>query len=163
MKRSGLNSQAMAKLTANLFNLLPETLDETLSDSIIKRNNLMPLSKALKLIHFPSNVNELRHAEYSLKFEELFYIQLGILNYSKERNFKYAGHNFTKVGEMFNRFYHENLPFELTGAQKRVVREIRRDVNRCVQMNRLVQGDVGSGKTLVAKDNGFQACMMAPT
>ena len=170
MKRSGLNSQAMAKLTANLFSLLPETLDETLSDSIIKRYNLMPLSKALKLIHFPSNVNELRHAEYRLKFEELFYIQLGILNYSKERNFKYAGHNFTKVGEMFNRFYHENLPFELTGAQKRVVREIRRDVNRCVQMNRLVQGDVGSGKTLVAllamllaKDNGFQACMMAPT
>jgi ATP-dependent DNA helicase RecG len=130
----------------------------------------MPLSRALKLIHFPSNVNELRHAEYRLKFEELFYIQLGILEYSKERNTKYAGHNFTKVGEMFNRFYHENLPFELTGAQKRVVREIRRDVNRSVQMNRLVQGDVGSGKTLVAllamllaKDNGFQACMMAPT
>ena len=170
MKRSGLNSQAMAKLTANLLNLLPEALDETLSDSIIKRYNLMPLSRALKLIHFPSNVNELRHAEYRLKFEELFYIQLGILEYSKERNTKYAGHNFTKVGEMFNRFYHENLPFELTGAQKRVVREIRRDVNRSVQMNRLVQGDVGSGKTLVAllamllaKDNGFQACMMAPT
>ena len=170
MKRSGLNSQAMAKLTSNLFNLLPGTMPETLSDAILQRYKLMPLSKALKVIHFPSNVNELRHAEYRLKFEELFYIQLGILNYSKDRKHKYAGYNFSKVGEFFNRFYTENLPFELTGAQKRVVREIRRDVNRSTQMNRLVQGDVGSGKTLVAllamllaKDNGYQACMMAPT
>ena len=170
MKRSGLNSQAMAKLTSNLFNLLPETMPETLSDAILQRYKLMPLGKALKVIHFPSNVNELRHAEYRLKFEELFYIQLGILNYSKDRKHKYAGYNFSKVGEYFNRFYTENLPFELTGAQKRVVREIRRDVNRSTQMNRLVQGDVGSGKTLVAllamllaKDNGYQACMMAPT
>ena len=170
MKRSGLNSQAMAKLTSNLFNLLPATMPETLSDAILQRYKLMPLGKALKVIHFPSNVNELRHAEYRLKFEELFYIQLGILNYSKDRKHKYAGYNFSKVGEYFNRFYTENLPFELTDAQKRVVREIRRDVNRSTQMNRLVQGDVGSGKTLVAllamllaKDNGYQACMMAPT
>lgn len=170
MKRSSLNSQAMAKLTSNLLSLLPETMPETLSPSIVQRYNLMPLGKALRVIHFPSNVNELRLAEYRLKFEELFYIQLGILNYSKDRKHKYAGYNFAKVGDLFNRFYSENLPFELTGAQKRVVREIRRDVNRSTQMNRLVQGDVGSGKTLVAllamllaKDNGYQACMMAPT
>ncbi len=170
MKRSGLNSQAMAKLTSNLLAMLPDAFPETLSPSILQRYNLMPLVKALKIIHFPSNVNELRHAEYRLKFEELFYIQLGILNYSKDRKHKYAGYNFSKVGDIFNRFYGEKLPFELTAAQKRVVREIRRDVNRSTQMNRLVQGDVGSGKTLVAllamllaKDNGYQACMMAPT
>ena len=170
MKRSSLNSQAMAKLTPNRLGLLPETMPETLSSSIVQRYNLMPFGKALRVIHFPSNVNELRLAEYRLKFEELFYIQLGILNYSKDRKRKYAGYNFAKVGDLFNRFYSENLPFELTGAQKRVVREIRRDVNRSTQMNRLVQGEVGSGKTLVAllamllaKDNGYQACMMAPT
>lgn len=170
MKRSGLNSQAMAKLTSNLFSLLPEIMPETLSDSIIQKYKLMPLGKALRVIHFPGNVNELRNAEYRLKFEELFYVQLGILSYSKERKCKFAGYNFSKVGDIFNRFYTENLPFELTDAQKRVVREIRRDVNRSTQMNRLVQGDVGSGKTLVAllamllaKDNGYQACMMAPT
>lgn len=170
MKRSGLNSQAMAKIISNLLVMLPETMSETLSDSIIQKYKLMPLGRALRKIHFPGNVSELRSAEYRLKFEELFYIQLDILNYSKERKCKFAGYNFSKVGDMFNRFYSENLPFELTEAQKRVVREIRRDVNRSIQMNRLVQGDVGSGKTLVAllsmllaKDNGYQACMMAPT
>ena len=169
MKRSGLNSQAMAKIISNLLVMLPETMSETLSDSIIQKYKLMPLGRALRKIHFPGNVSDLRSAEYRLKFEELFYIQLDILNYSKERKCKFAGYNFSKVGDMFNRFYSENLPFELTEAQKRVVREIRRDVNRSIQMNRLVQGDVGSGKTLVAllsmllaKDNGYQACMMAP-
>ena len=170
MKRSGLNSQAMAKLTSNLFSLIKGEMEETLSPYILQKYKLMPLHEALRVIHFPKNTDELRRAEYRLKFEELFYIQLGILHYSKERRHKYAGYSFTKVGDMFNRFYSENLPFELTGAQKRVVREIRRDVNRNIQMNRLVQGDVGSGKTLVAllamllaKDNGYQACMMAPT
>ena len=170
MKRSGLNSQAMAKLTSNLLTMLPLDMDETLSPSIVQKYKLMPLGEALRVIHFPSNIDELRRAEYRLKFEELFYIQLGILNYSKDRKQKYAGYNFSKVGDIFNEFYTKNLPFELTGAQKRVVREIRRDMGRNVQMNRLVQGDVGSGKTLVAllamllaKDNDYQACMMAPT
>lgn len=170
MKRCGLNSQAIAKMMTELFRHLPEAMEETLSHSIVEQNRLMPLDKALRIIHFPRNITELRQAEYRLKFEELFYIQLGILSYSKDRKQKFAGHNFTVVGDIFNRFYKENLPFELTGAQKRVVKEIRRDVNCSVQMNRLVQGDVGSGKTLVAlmamllaKDNGFQACMMAPT
>lgn len=171
MKRAGLNSQAMAKLISNLFALLGDNIaDETLTHDIIKKHNLMPLADALRVIHFPKNPQELRNAQYRLKFEELFYIQLSILHYAKDRMQKYVGHRFAKVGEMFNRFYNENLPFELTGAQKRVVKEIRRDVNSNHQMNRLLQGDVGSGKTLVAllsmllaKDNGYQACLMAPT
>ncbi len=171
MKRAGLNSQAMAKLISNLFGLLGEQgIAETLTPDVIKKHRLMSLADALRIVHFPKNPQELREAEYRLKFEELFYIQLSILHYAKDRMQKYVGHKFTKVGEVFNRFYNENLPFELTGAQKRVVKEIRRDVNSNHQMNRLVQGDVGSGKTLVAllsmllaKDNGYQACLMAPT
>ena len=130
----------------------------------------MPLSEALRAVHFPANNKELQMAQHRLKFEELFYIQLNILHYAKDRQMRYVGHRFAVVGDMFNRFYNEKLPFELTGAQKRVVKEIRRDVNSTRQMNRLVQGDVGSGKTLVAllsmllaKDNGYQACLMAPT
>ena len=170
MKRSGLNSNAMAKLVDNLFSLLTYDIPETLSADIIAKHGLMSLNEALHVIHFPKNLKELQAAQYRLKFEELFFIQLNILNYSRDRQRRYVGHRFSKVGDMFNRFYHENLPFELTGAQKRVVREIRNDVNGNSQMNRLVQGDVGSGKTLVAllsmllaKDNGFQACMLVPT
>lgn len=170
MKRSGLNSNAMAKLVDNLFSLLTHDIPETLSADIIAKHGLMSLNEALHVIHFPKNLKELQAAQYRLKFEELFFIQLNILNYSRDRQRRYVGHRFSKVGDMFNRFYHENLPFELTGAQKRVVREIRNDVNGNSQMNRLVQGDVGSGKTLVAllsmllaKDNGFQACMLVPT
>ena len=171
MKRSGLNSQAMAKLVANLFSIMGEgQVEETLTPEIISKHNLMPLGKALRVIHFPKDNAELQAARHRLKFEELFYIQLNILHYTKERQMRYVGHRFAKVGDVFNRFYSENLPFELTGAQKRVVKEIRRDMNSGRQMNRLVQGDVGSGKTLVAllamllaKDNGYQACMMAPT
>lgn len=170
MKRSSLNSNAMAKLVGNLMQLLKNEIPETLSADIIARHGLMPLNEALRVIHFPKNLKELQAAQYRLKFEELFFIQLNILNYSRDRQRRYVGHRFSKVGEMFNRFYHENLPFELTGAQKRVVREIRNDVNGNSQMNRLVQGDVGSGKTLVAllsmllaKDNGYQACMLVPT
>ncbi len=170
MKRSGLNSNAVAKLVSNLFLLLTQEIPETLSSDIIAKHGLMPLDKALHVIHFPKNLKELQAAQYRLKFEELFFIQLNILNYSRDRQKRYVGHRFPKVGEIFNRFYRENLPFELTGAQKRVIREIRNDVNSNRQMNRLVQGDVGSGKTLVAlmsmllaKDNGYQACMLVPT
>ena len=170
MKRHGLNSNAMAKLVQNLFGLLTAEIPETLSDDIIRKHGLMSLDDALRIIHFPRNTKELQLAQYRLKFEELFYIQLNILQYARDRQMRYLGHRFAKVGDMFNRFYHENLPFELTGAQKRVVREIRADVNSNRQMNRLLQGDVGSGKTLVAllsmllaKDNGYQACILAPT
>ena len=170
MKRSGLNSSAMLKLVQNLFGLLASPLPETLSADIIQKNGLMSLDDALRIIHFPRNYKELQLAQYRLKFEELFYIQLNILQYAKERQMRYVGHRFAKVGEIFNRFYNEQLPFQLTGAQKRVVKEIRADVGSERQMNRLLQGDVGSGKTLVAlmsmllaKDNGYQACMLAPT
>ena len=170
MKRSGLNSSAMAKLMQNLFGLMTSPLPETLSADIIQKNGLMSLDDALRIIHFPRNPKELQLAQYRLKFEELFYIQLNILHYAKERQMRYVGHRFAKVGEMFNRFYNEQLPFQLTNAQKRVVKEIRADVNSERQMNRLLQGDVGSGKTLVAlmsmllaKDNGYQACLLAPT
>ena len=169
MKRSGLNSSAMAKLVQNLFNIVGN-IGETLTPEIISQHSLMTLSEALRAVHFPVNNNELQMAQHRLKFEELFYIQLNILHYAKDRQMRYVGHRFAVVGDMFNRFYNEKLPFELTGAQKRVVKEIRRDVNSTRQMNRLVQGDVGSGKTLVAllsmllaKDNGYQACLMAPT
>ena len=170
MKRHGLNSNAMLKLVQNLFSLLTAPLNETLSADIIQKNGLMSLDDALRIIHFPRNPQELQLAQYRLKFEELFYIQLNILHYAKERQMRYVGHRFARVGEMFNRFYTEQLPFQLTGAQKRVVKEIRADVNSERQMNRLLQGDVGSGKTLVAlmsmllaKDNGYQACLLAPT
>ena len=170
MKRSGLNSNAMLKLVQNLFTLLSAPIQETLSADIIQKNGLMSIDDALRIIHFPRNPKELQLAQYRLKFEELFYIQLNILHYAKERQMRYVGHRFAKVGEMFNRFYNEQLPFQLTNAQKRVVKEIRADVNSERQMNRLLQGDVGSGKTLVAlmsmllaKDNGYQACMLAPT
>ena len=170
MKRSGLNSNAMLKLVQNLFTLLSAPVPETLSADIIQKNGLMSIDDALRIVHFPRNPKELQLAQYRLKFEELFYIQLNILHYAKERQMRYVGHRFAKVGEMFNRFYNEQLPFQLTNAQKRVVKEIRADVNSERQMNRLLQGDVGSGKTLVAlmsmllaKDNGYQACMLAPT
>ena len=170
MKRHSLNSMAMAKLVQNLFQLFTAPVPETLSADIIAKNALMPLDEALHAIHFPKDAKQLQQAQYRLKFEELFYIQLNILRYSRERQMRYMGHRFATVGEMFNRFYRENLPFELTGAQKRVVREIRADVNSNCQMNRLLQGDVGSGKTLVAllsmllaKDNGYQASLLVPT
>ncbi|MBQ5645333.1 MAG: ATP-dependent DNA helicase RecG [Bacteroidaceae bacterium] len=170
MKRSGLNSNAMLKLIQNLLELLKYPLPETLSPDIVQRNGLMSLDDALRIIHFPRNGKELQLAQYRLKFEELFFIQLNILHYARERQTRYVGHRFAKVGEMFNRFYSEQLPFQLTNAQKRVVKEIRADVNSERQMNRLLQGDVGSGKTLVAlmsmllaKDNGYQACLLAPT
>ena len=170
MKRSSLNSHAIEKMMSAVVQQLREPLPETLSLPILTEYHLMPLTEALMNIHFPANPELLRKAQYRLKFEELFYVQLNILRYAKDRQRKYRGYVFETVGEIFNTFYAKNLPFELTGAQKRVLKEIRRDVGSGKQMNRLLQGDVGSGKTLVALmsmlialDNGYQACMMAPT
>ena len=171
MKRTSLNSHALEKLMKNLFQALQkENFEETLSPSLIAAHQLMPLTDALYNIHFPQNPELLRKAQYRLKFEELFYVQLNILRYTKERRNKFRGLVFERVGEIFNTFYAHHLPFQLTGAQKRVIKEMRRDMGSGRQMNRLLQGDVGSGKTLVALmtmlialDNGFQACMMAPT
>ena len=170
MKRAGLNSHALEKLMSNAFALLQGPLLETLSPKVVEESHLMPLDEALRNIHFPQNPDKLRRAQYRLKFEELFYVQLNILRYTKDRQRKYRGLVFERVGEVFNTFYSQNLPFQLTGAQKRVIKEIRKDMGSGRQMNRLLQGDVGSGKTLVALmsmlialDNGFQACMMAPT
>jgi len=170
MKRAGMNSHALEKLMANAFVLLQEPFVETLSASVVEEHHLMSLDEALRNIHFPKNPDFLRRAQYRLKFEELFYVQLNILRYAKDRQRKYRGLVFERVGEVFNTFYVQNLPFVLTGAQKHVIKEIRKDMGSGRQMNRLLQGDVGSGKTLVALmsmlialDNGYQACMMAPT
>ena len=171
MKRMLINSHAVEKLMRNLFNAIQrEPFEETLSPWMVESFHLMPLAEALYNIHFPQNPELLRKAQYRLKFEELFYVQLNILRYTKERRDKFRGLPFEHVGEIFNTFYSQNLPFQLTGAQKRVIKEMRRDMGSGRQMNRLLQGDVGSGKTLVALmtmlialDNGYQACMMAPT
>lgn len=170
MKRINLGSNGMEKLVTNLFALLTTPVPETLPEYIVQQNHLMPLDEALHCIHFPKNAEQLRNAEYRLKFEELFYIQLNILRYARARQQKNKGLCFTVVGQLFNDFYTQKLPFPLTGAQKRVIRELRADMNSGRQMNRLLQGDVGSGKTLVALmtmliaiGNGFQACIMAPT
>jgi len=170
MKRAGLNSHALEKLMSNAFALLQGTFSETLSTKIVGENHLMSLDEALRNIHFPQNPDKLRRAQYRLRFEELFYVQLNILRYTKDRQLKYRGLVFERIGEVFNTFYSQNLPFQLTAAQKRVIKEIRKDMGSGRQMNRLLQGDVGSGKTLVALmsmlialDNGYQACMMAPT
>jgi len=170
MKRGNLNSHAIEKLMQNALNLLKEPISETIPQYIIDEHHLISLDKAIHEIHFPHSADRLRKAQYRLKFEELFYVQLNILRYSKERQMKFRGLNFSKVGDYFNDFYFNNLPFQLTGAQKRVIKEIRNDTGSGRQMNRLLQGDVGSGKTLVALmsmlialDNGYQACIMAPT
>ncbi|MDO4179918.1 MAG: ATP-dependent DNA helicase RecG [Bacteroidales bacterium] len=170
MKRGFLNSHGLEKLIKNALTLLQEPLPETLSQRIIDAHHLMPLDEAIRNIHFPQTPELLRKAQYRLKFEELFYVQLNILRYAKDRQRKFRGLCFDRVGEIFHTFYAQNLPFELTGAQKRVIKEIRKDMGSGRQMNRLLQGDVGSGKTLVALmsmlialDNGYQTCMMAPT
>ena len=170
MKRAGLNSHALEKLMANAFALLKDSMPETLTANMVEEHHLMSLDEALRNIHFPQNPDKLRRAQYRLKFEELFYVQLNILRYTKDRQRKFRGLVFGRIGEVFNTFYSQNLPFQLTGAQKRVIKEIRKDMGSGRQMNRLLQGDVGSGKTLVALmsmlialDNGHQACIMAPT
>jgi len=170
MKRAGLNSRSIEHFTATLFERLDAEIPETLPPYLVSSLNLVSLDEALRHVHYPTSAEDLRKAQFRLKFEELFYIQLNIIKYARERRQKYRGYVFARVGELFHTFYEKNLPFELTGAQKRVIREIRQDMGSGRQMNRLLQGDVGSGKTLVALmsilialDNGFQACIMAPT
>ena len=170
MKNAFLNSKAIQKMVYTLLSSIQSPLPETLPPSVISRLQLMGLTDALRNIHFPVSVDHLRRAELRLKFEELFYLQLNILRYTRLRNQRLGGFRFEHVGDYFNGFYHRILPFELTQAQKRVIKEIRADMGSGRQMNRLLQGDVGSGKTmvalmsmLIAVDNGFQACLMAPT
>lgn len=170
MKNNFLQSRALQKIVLLLFKLLPKSLPETLCEEVIQREHLMSYTDAMTQIHFPDSPDNLRRAEYRLKFEELFYIQLNLISQLKRRQVRLGGFVFEKIGDYFNNFYSLNLPFQLTGAQKRVLKEIRADVGSGKQMNRLLQGDVGSGKTLVALmamlmalDNGFQACLMAPT
>ena len=170
MKKMGLTSHAIEKLTRNLLEKLKEEIAETLPDFMTKRLQLCSRDQALRIIHYPRNHQELERARVRLKFEELFFVQLNIVRYASDHRRKYRGYVFNRIGDCFNGFYHNHLPFALTEAQKRVLREIRKDVCSGRQMNRLLQGDVGSGKTLVALmamlialDNGFQACIMAPT
>lgn len=170
MKNKYLNSKAINKFQLTLIHLAKGKIEETLPKYIVESLKLMSLEKALITIHKPENTVDLKNARFRLKFEELFLIQLKILALKHNRENKFKGYRFEEVGFNFNKFYKNFLPFELTGAQKRVIKEIRRDVNRNTQMNRLLQGDVGSGKTLVAlmtmllaMDNDFQSCMMAPT
>lgn len=170
MKKMFLNSKAINKLQLKLIQLAQGKINETLPTPLVNRLKLTSLEKALITIHKPENTIDLKNARFRLKFEELFFIQLKILALKLNREKKFKGFKFEKVGFNFNTFYNDYLPFELTGAQKKVIKEIRRDVNRNIQMNRLLQGDVGSGKTLVAlmtmflaMDNGFQSGLMAPT
>ncbi len=169
MKKFGMTSRSIEKITKTLVEKLPP-LPETLPDFIVERLHLISRDAAFRFIHYPHSHQEMQKAQVRLKFEELFYVQLNILRYASDQRRKYRGYIFNRIGEVFNSFYSHNLPFELTGAQKRVMHEIRADMCSGRQMNRLLQGDVGSGKTLVALmtmlialDNGFQACMMAPT
>lgn len=170
MKKAGINSRAMEKMTKTLVTKLPETLPETLPPYITGPLHLISRLEALRQIHYPHNAREMQQARYRLKFEELFYVQLNILRYASYHRRKYRGYIFSRAGAQLNDFYRNHLPFDLTNAQKRVVREIRDDMASGRQMNRLLQGDVGSGKTLVALmamliaiGNGYQACIMAPT
>lgn len=171
LKAKSLNGRQIGKLTENLFALLSEKdLPENLPQAIIKKFQLLPRFTAFQQIHFPSSPALYDQALRRLKFEELFITQLRLAMVRSERHRKSKGVVFEKVGELFNLFYHNHLPFQLTGAQKRVLKEIRVDTAAGHQMNRLLQGDVGSGKTIVALlvmllavDNGFQSCLMAPT
>lgn len=171
MRKKGISIRTIQTMITNLlshpgFAALPETLPAEL----IERYHLMPLTEALRQMHFPENAQQLRKAMERMKFEELFYVEAHILRYSMERGSKIPGYHFARIGEKFNGFYFNVLPFQLTGAQKRVLKEIRADMKTGRQMNRLLQGDVGSGKTMVAfmsllmaVDNGCQGALMAPT
>lgn len=170
MKKAGLTSRSLERFTSSLFSKITWTIPETLPAYLIERLHLMPLDKALRAAHYPTTADELAHANMRLKFEELFFIQLVIMSYARKRQQERVGRKFTRVGELFNTFFHRYLPFPLTEAQKRVIREMHADMKSGRQMNRLLQGDVGSGKTLVALmvmliaiDNGCQTCIMAPT
>lgn len=170
MKKMGMQSRAIEKIEKTLIEKIPSPMPETLPPYITGPLHLISRDDAFRMIHYPKNADEMQHARVRLKFEELFYVQLNILRYASDHRRKYRGYIFPHVGDLFNHFYQNNLQFELTGAQKRVMHEIRADMCSGKQMNRLLQGDVGSGKTLVALmsmliaiDNGFQACIMAPT
>ena len=171
MKNRGITSRSVEKMTKALVTRIPQgSIPETLLPSQIALLHLIPREEALKKIHYPKSLRDVQQAQERLKFEELFYVQLNILRYATEQRHKYRGYTFQHVGAPLNIFYKTNLPFALTGAQKRVMHEIRDDMRSGLQMNRLLQGDVGSGKTLVALmsmliaiGNGFQACIMAPT
>ncbi|MFH6603996.1 ATP-dependent DNA helicase RecG [Maribacter algicola] len=166
----GITNRVISKLLQHLFLETKGMFLETLSPKLLHELNLLPKNKALFNIHFPKNQDLLAKAQFRLKFEELFYIQLQLISKKMSRKQKIKGLNFDQVGDLFNDFYQNHLPFELTNAQKNVIKEIRADLGSNAQMNRLLQGDVGSGKTIVAVmtmllaiDNGFQACLMAPT
>lgn len=170
LKTNFLHSKAILKLQYTALQLVRGKIFESMPAWLVQKLGLVSLESALINIHFPESPQLLKKAEYRLKFEELFYIQLKLLHLKEDRHKKFKGHIFAKVGDYFNDFFYKHLPFELTGAQKRVVKEIRKDMGSGRQMNRLLQGDVGSGKTMVALmnmliaiDNGFQCCMMAPT
>jgi len=170
LKKHYINSRTLRKLQNNLLQEVKDEITESLPSGLVEELKLMPLNQALLNIHFPKDQEMLRKASYRLKFEELFYIQLNILQYKNQRIQRFNGFVFQQVGNLLNTFYHDHLPFPLTNAQKRVLKEIRKDLGSGQQMNRLLQGDVGSGKTLVALmsilialDNGYQACIMAPT
>lgn len=169
MKNSGLTSRSMEKIAKAILTKMPE-LSETLPDYITTPLHLVSRDTAVRNVHYPKSQQDMQKARERLKFEELFYVQLNILRYTANHRRKYKGYMLPRIGEHFRDFFSKNLKFELTGAQKRVMHEIQADMNTGRQMNRLVQGDVGSGKTLVALmamliavDNGFQACIMAPT
>lgn len=169
-RRKYLNSKAIGKMIATLWDMVHEHIEDTLPDYLVQRIHLMSLHDALQNIHFPENAQSLERARYRVKFEELFLVQANLIQRKELRNKKLNGYFFEQVGTHFNTFFSQYLPFSLTGAQKRVLKEIRKDLGSGKQMNRLLQGDVGSGKTLVALmsmllalDNGYQACMMAPT
>ncbi len=170
LKQFALDSKGLQKLVAILLEQYARTVTENLPQYLLNKYRLMPREAAYRNIHFPTDANALNEAQHRLKFEELFFLQFRLLKSKVHRTQKFKGNIFDRVGDYFNTFYEHKLPFALTNAQKRVLREIRVDTQRGVQMNRLLQGDVGSGKTvvalmsmLIAIDNGFQACMMAPT
>ncbi len=170
MKLNGLATRSLSKITRTLISQLKGVIPETLSNDILQEFKFMGREESLIYLHFPPDTGTLEKARARLKFDELFFIQLRLLRYKLNRSQKVRGNVFAHIGDLFNTFYKENLPFELTNAQKKVIREIRVDLGSGKQMNRLLQGDVGSGKTLVALmcmlialDNGFQACLMAPT
>lgn len=169
LRKKGFSSRTLENFTSTMLRTLPP-VPETLPQYVVDRYMLMSRDEALRNMHYPSSADEYTRAAYRMKLEELLYIQLNILRYSRERQQRFRGHLFSRVGDYFNTFYYRYLPFQLTGAQKRVIKEMRTDMGSGRQMNRLLQGDVGSGKTLVALmtmlialDNGYQACIMAPT
>ena len=171
LRNRAFSQRTMQQLIDNLLSAnVVQRLADPLPEVLMRRHKLMPLHEALVNIHQPASIDALQRAQFRLKYDELFMLQLNILKYASTRNAKFKGLVFNKVGDYFNRFYSECLPFPLTGAQKRVIKEIRKDMGSGRQMNRLLQGDVGSGKTLVALmcmllalDNDYQAAIMAPT